>query len=298
LDEVLVEYPPQTTPRRVYLPLLMKDWFGEPTVSTDVTFAVVEGESLALDAYLPAAPGPHPAVILIHGGYWQTGGKESHSRLGEWMAEHNYAAFAINYRLALEFPFPAAVADVQCAIAWVREHATEYDVDADRIALMGTSAGGHLAALAGLSAAPSAPSASWQPSCGDPAADLGVQAVISCFGPVDLAFHAQESEPAEGIVAVFLGGQACQDAPQLCAAASPMTYVTADAPPTLLIHGTDDAAVSYENSARLYAALDAVGAEATYLPVEGAQHGFIIGVQSPKAQMALDAVADFLAAAF
>ncbi len=206
LAEVLVEYPPSPqTPNRVYLPLLMKNWYGAPTLIADVTFAVVEGESLALDAYLPATPGPHPAVILIHGGYWQAGDKESHSRLGDWMAEHDYAAFAINYRLAPEFPFPAAVADVQCAVAWVREHAVEYDVDADRIALMGTSAGGHLAALAGLAAVPTSPSASWQPSCGDPAADIGVQAVISCFGPVDLAFHAQESEPAEGIVAVFLG---------------------------------------------------------------------------------------------
>ena len=298
LDEVLFEYPPSPqTPHRVYLPLLMKDWFGEPTLITDVTFAVVEGESLALDAYLPATPGPHPAVILIHGGYWQAGDKESHARLGEWMAEHGYAAFAINYRLAPEFPFPAAVADVQCAVAWVREHAGEYDVDPDRIALMGTSAGGHLAALAGLAAVPASPPASWQPSCGDPAADVGVQAVISCFGPVDLAFHAQESEPAEGIVAVFLG-QACQDAPQLCAAASPMTYVTADAPPTLLVHGTDDDAVSCDNSARLYAALDGVGADVTYLPVKGAQHGFIVGIRSPEAQAAMEVVGDFLAANF
>ena len=296
LDVVLFEYPPSPqTPRRVYLPLLMKDWFGEPTLITDVTFAVVEGESLALDAYLPAAPGLHPAVILIHGGYWQAGDKESHARLGEWMAEHGYAAFAINYRLAPDFPFPAAVADVQCAVAWVREHAAEYDVDPDRIALMGTSAGGHLAALAGLAAVPASPPASWQPSCGDPAANVSVQAVISCFGPVDLAFHAEESEPAEGIVAVFLG-QTCQDAPQLCAAASPMTYVTADAPPTLLIHGADDAAVSCENSARLYAALDGVGADVTYLPVEGAQHGFIVGIKTPEAQAAMDAVGDFLAA--
>ncbi len=297
LDEVLVEYPPpQPTQRRVYLPLLTKDWFGEPTVITDVTFAVVEGESLALDAYLPAAPGPHPAVILIHGGYWQTGDKESHSRLGEWMAEHGYAAFAINYRLAPEFPFPAAVADVQCAIAWVREHGDEYDVDPDRLALMGTSAGGHLAALAGLAAVPASPAASWQPSCGDPTANVEVQAVISCFGPVDLAFHAQESEPAEGIVTVFLGGQTCQDAPQLCAAASPMSYVTADAPPMFLVHGTDDDAVSCENSARLYEALNGVGADVTYLPVEGAQHGFIVGIRTPEAQAAMEAVGDFLAA--
>ncbi len=265
-----------------------------PGQTTDVTFATVEGAPLTLDVYLPDGPAPYPAVILIHGGYWQKGDKADHTRLGEELTEWGYAAFAINYRLAPDHPAPAAVADVQCAVAWVRKHAAEYGVDPNRIAVMGTSAGGHLAALAGLVAAPFAPEPPWQPSCGDPstgsgqapATDLGVQAVISCFGPVDLPFHAQEREGTEKNVAAFLG-QPCHQALDLCTAFSPVSYVTADAPPTLLIHGTADDVVSPKNSKRMAAALQAAGAEVTYLPVEGAQHGFIFGFRSPEASAAL-----------
>ncbi len=265
-----------------------------PAQTTDVTFAVIEESPLTLDIYLPDGTAPYPAIILIHGGYWQEGDKATHARLGGKMAEWGYAAFAINYRLAPDHPAPAAVADVQCAVAWVREHAAEYGVDPNRIAVMGTSAGGHLAALAGLAAVPAAPAAPWQPSCSDPSADLGVQAIISCFGPLDLPFHAQESDGAQQIVTTFLG-KPCQDAPDLCAAFSPVTYATAGAPPTLLIHGAADDAVSPQNSARMAAALQAAGADVTYLPVEGAQHAFIFAFQSPEAQIALEAIESFLA---
>jgi len=105
--------------------------------AADIPFTTIDGVDLALDAYLPETSMPVPAVILIHGGYWQSGDKQSHARLANRMMLWGYAAFAINYRLAPDFPFPAAVEDVQCAVAWVREHAAEYSVDPDRIALAG-----------------------------------------------------------------------------------------------------------------------------------------------------------------
>ena len=98
-------------------------------------------------------------------------------------------------------------------------------------------------------------------------------------------------------MATFLG-QPCQDAPDLCASASPITYATADAPPALLIHGTADDVVSCENSERMYGALQAAGADAIYLPVEGAQHSFIFRFQTAEAQVALNAIEDFLAETF
>ena len=267
-----------------------------PEQDGDIPFADIDGARLTLNAYLPDAPGPYPAVILIHGGYFQTGDKLNHRGLGDKIAGWGYAAFAIDYRLAPEDPFPAAVADVQCAVAWVRAHADEYGVDPDRIALLGTSAGGHLAALAGLAAAPSAPTAPWQPSCGEPGADVRVQGVISLFGPLDLEFQAQEGGGSRN-VATFLG-QPCQDAPDLCASASPITYATGDAPPALLIHGTADDVVSCEHSERMVAALQAAGAHAVYLPIEGAQHSFIFKFQTAEAQVALSAIEDFLAGTF
>ena len=87
--------------------------------ATDVPFVTNEEVELALDVYLPEESAPVPAVILIHGGYWQTGDKQSHARLAGRVMQWGYAAFAVNYRLAPDFPFPAAVEDVQCAVAWV-----------------------------------------------------------------------------------------------------------------------------------------------------------------------------------
>lgn len=275
-------------------------WMSIPISSPDVAdivFARVGEVELGLDAYLPEASTPVPAVILIHGGCWQSGDKQSHARLANRMMLWGYAAFAINYRLAPDFPFPAAVEDVQCAVAWVREHAAEYSVDPDRIALLGTSAGGHLAALSGLASARTAPPAPWQPACVNEATSLQVQAVVSCFGPVDLAYHAQESEGARRIVATFLG-RPCEAAGGLCHKASPVAYVTAEAPPTLLVHGTDDVAVSCENSERLAAALEQAGADVTYLPVEGAEHSFVLRFGTPEAEIALAAIEAFLAEVF
>jgi acetyl esterase/lipase len=260
-----------------------------PGQTADVVFAVVDGTSLTLDVYLPETGGPHPAVVLVHGGAWKGGDKANHAGLGGQVARWGYAGFAINYRLAPDHPFPAAVADVQCAVAWVREHAAEYDVDPDRIALLGTSAGAHLAVLAGV-----APEAPWEPSCGDPATDLRVQAVVSLFGPLDLAYHDQEDGGPRPVVTSFLG-QPCQDVPDLCAAASPITYVSADVPPALLIHGTADDVVGHENSERMAAALQAAGAGVIYLPIEGAEHSFIFQFRTPEAQEALAAIEDFVA---
>ena len=278
-----------------WLPLVLKNALLVRNV--DVTFAVIRGERLALNAYLPDTSGSYPAVILIHGGCWSGGDKVSQTRLGERVAEWGYAACPINYRLAPEFPFPAGVEDVHWALAWVGEHAAEYGVDPVRIALMGTSGGRHLAALAGLAVACSSRSPAWELSCGDPATSVRVQAVVSCFGPVDLPFHARQSEGAGQIVATFLG-RPCQDAPALCAAASPMTYVSSDAPPAFLTHGTADEAVSCANSARMYAALQAVGAEVMYLPVEGVEHSFILHLGTPEAETALQAIEAFLAEVF
>ena len=262
-----------------------------PGQTGDIVFAMTEEVPLTLDVYLPETKGPRPAVILIHGGAWQGGDKANHAGLGEQMVQWGYAGFAVNYRLAPDHTFPAAIADVQCAVAWVREHAAEYDVDPDHIALLGTSAGGHLAVLAGV-----APEASWEPSCGDPATNLRVQAVVSLFGPLDLAYHDQEKGGPRPVVTSFLG-QPCQDVSDLCAAASPITYVSSDAPPALLIHGTADDVVGHENSERMAEALQAVGGEAIYLPIEGAEHSFIFNSHTPETQKALGAIEDFLAEA-
>jgi len=115
----------------------------------DVVYRTVDGVSLALDIYLPRTSGPHPAVLLVHGGGWHGGDKRSFAAYGRILAREGFAAFSVNYRLAPQFHYPAALEDLRCAVKWVREHAGDWGVDPGRIAAVGSSAGGHLVALLG-----------------------------------------------------------------------------------------------------------------------------------------------------
>ena len=239
-------------------------------VAADLTYATVDGEDLKLDIYRPAASGTYPVVIYIHGGGFTACDKNEGQHWASYLVPWGYAVVSVNYRLAPQDRFPAAIADVQCAIAWVKGHGAEYGLDTTRIALIGSSAGGHLALLAGLSSAPGAPKPTWTPTCGS-GTDLTVQAVVSHSGPTDLKKITTTPEGAEAVKA-FLGSL-CGDS-ALCAAASPMTYVTAGAPPVLLFHGTADDIVPVDNARSLATALKEAGASVTYVEVEGAEHVF------------------------
>ncbi|NOX44390.1 MAG: alpha/beta hydrolase [Caldiserica bacterium] len=250
----------------------------------DVVYRTVDGVALALDIYLPGGAGPHPAVVLVHGGAWHTGDKRRLAPLARFLAERGYVAFSINYRLAPDFTFPAALEDLRCAVKWIRAHAADYAVDPDRIAALGTSAGAHLVALLGT--APEAVGA-----CGDPGIPSRIRAVIALFGPMDLLSAA--GTPAERAVEGFLGA-AAGDAPDLWREASPITWVSPDDPPFLLIHGRADRVVPYEESVRMADALRRAGVEVGLLIIPGAGHGFINRPDTPAARTAVAAILDFL----
>ncbi|MGY4707888.1 alpha/beta hydrolase [Candidatus Bipolaricaulota sp. J31] len=251
----------------------------------DVVYRTVDGVSLTLDIYIPDGPGPHPAILFVHGGAWHTGDKRRLAPLARFFAERGYVGFSVNYRLAPAFTYPAPLEDLRCAVKWIRGHAADYGVDPGRIAAVGTSAGGHLVAL--LAAAPETVGA-----CGDPGVPSRVQAVVALFGPMDLL--SAVGSPAEAAVESFLGASA-QDAPDLWREASPVTWASADDPPFLLIHGLDDRVVSYEESVRMADALRRAGAEVELLLIPGAGHGFINRPGSPAARRAIDAMVRFLA---
>jgi acetyl esterase/lipase len=236
----------------------------------DVIYTQGEGNPQALDLYLPEGEGPWPVVIWIHGGGWTAGDRAEGADVAAGLVPMGYAVVSIDYRLAPQHPFPAAIADTQCAVAWVKRHAADYRLDAAHVALMGGSAGGHLAALAALVAAPSAPPTPWTPSCETDGLDLTVQAVVSFAGPMDLESF---SQPPAGRDAVqtFLGCSCAEDA-ALCTAASPITYASADAPPFLLIHGLDDPIVPPLGSQQMAETLTSLGVEALYLPLDGVGH--------------------------
>ncbi len=250
----------------------------------DVVYRIVAGLSLALDIYLPDSPGPHPAILFVHGGAWHTGDKRRLAPLARFFAERGYVGFSINYRLAPSYRYPAALEDLRCAVKWIRAHAVDYGVDPNRIAAVGTSAGAHLVALLATATETLAP-------CGNPGISSQVRAVIALFGPMDLL--SAVGTPAEVAVEDFLGASARED-PDLWREASPITWVSADDPPFLLIHGRDDRVVPYEESVRMADALRRVGVEVRLVLIPGAGHGFINHPDTPAARTAVSAMLDFL----
>ncbi len=235
-----------------------------------VIYTQGEGDPQALDLYLPEGDGPWPVVIWICGGGWSSCNRAEGADVAAGLTPMGYAVVSIDYRLAPQHPFPAAIADTQCAVAWVKRHAADYRLDAAHVALMGGSAGGHLAALAALVAVPTAPPTPWTPSCKTDGLDLAVQAVVSFAGPMDLEVLSQ-TPAGRGVVQTFLGRSCTEDA-ALCAAASPITYASADAPPFLLVHGLDDPVVPPLGSQQMAETLTSLGVEALYLPLDGVGH--------------------------
>jgi acetyl esterase/lipase len=212
-----------------------------------VVFATPGGESLHADVYLPEPAAPAPVVIAIHGGGWKVGSRDSYRHLGHLLAGRGYAVVAIDYRLVRkdENRYPAAVDDVRDALRYVREHAAELNVDPARVVLMGDSAGGHLAALVGLTERPQ------------------VKAVVGIFGVYDLAAqwqHDLPSRPNDNITAIFLGASLVDDRKRYFDA-SPISHaITANAGPAfLLTWGTHDDIVDPGQSEAFLLALKQAG---------------------------------------
>ncbi len=181
----------------------------------------------------------------------------------------DYAGVSINYRLSGEAVWPSQIFDCKAAIRWVRAHATEYHLDPDRIGVIGGSAGGHLAAMLGTSVGVEALE-------GDVGTHKGLSTKVRCvvdeFGPSDLLAMGGNHDDANSPEALLIGGalQAHQDAAR---AASPITYVTRDDPPFLILHGDADPLVPFTQSERLSRALKSAGVDCTFIPVLGAGHG-------------------------
>lgn len=211
------------------------------TVMRDVVYTPAGWpETLKADLYLPQGMGAaRPAVLLIHGGGWAAPDRrEQMASIAERVAARGYVVMNATYRFAPQYRYPAPFEDLREALQWLRAHAAQHQVDPTRIAAMGYSAGGHLAALLGVVDGPAA---------------VRVQAVVDGAGPTDLAKY-----KGGKLVPQFLGGTQ-QEVPQQFVAASPISYVTADDPPVFLYHGTADVLVPDDHSRDFKAALDAAG---------------------------------------
>jgi alpha-L-fucosidase 2 len=225
----------------------------------DVEYAVVEGESLKLDASVPDGAGPCPVAVLVHGGGWGGGDKAlEHVPPTKPLTDANFAWFSINYRLAPAHRWPACIDDVRTAIRWVKSHAAEFQGDPRRIALIGYSAGGHLAAFAAVTADD----------------DTRVDAVVVLAGPTDLeADSERRGGLSPSLQALFNRAPAIDDeARAILRNASPIDRATAAAPPCLLIHGTVDESVLYGQSVNYQARMKELGVPCELITIPGGTH--------------------------
>ncbi len=259
-----------------------------------IRYGEARGTALHLDVIAPGVPPlpgqARPALVQVHGGGWVIGDKREQGQpLVNHMAANGWVCFNVNYRLGPKHMFPDHLVDVKTAIAWIRERADEYGIDPDRIAVTGGSAGGHLAAMVGLT--PGDPR--FQP--GFESADTSVMAAVPFYAPFDLTDSAGHHGPEfVRYLERYVLGAAFDSDPERFSAYSPLDRIHADAPPFFVLHGDLDTLIPVADARRFVARLREVSnAPVAYAEVPGAQHAFEV-VHSPRTNQAIESVRVFL----
>ncbi|MGI8784796.1 MAG: alpha/beta hydrolase [Acidobacteriota bacterium] len=237
----------------------------------DIEFARPGGVPLLLDAWVPGGDGPFPAVIVVHGGGFTAGDKQISwvQPLFDPLTRAGFVWFTINYRLAPQHPFPAAIDDVESAIGFVKSRAREFKVDPARVALVGESAGGQLVSYVGVRGRGS----------------TRVAGVVSLYGAHDLVTRTRVQGKLSDAVKAFLGISELNEAATIkMRQASPITYVKKGMPPFLLIHGTLDPLVPFDQSAVFCEKLRRSGNRCELMAVDGAGHGVEGWEKNPEFQ--------------
>lgn len=212
---------------------------------------------------------PRPAVVFIHGGGWASADRTNGTPLILLLAENGFVAVSIDYRLSGVAGFPSQLEDGKCAVRFLRAHAAEYGVDPGRIGVMGGSAGGHLAALVGLTG----DEKSREGSGGWESFSSKVSAVADLYGVSDLPGLIQSHKLNSAVEKLMRG--TFEEKPELYRQASPLLLVKAGAPPFYITHGDKDETVPIDQSERLAEVLRAAGAEVTFRVMPGIGHGSI-----------------------
>ncbi|MBD1849998.1 alpha/beta hydrolase [Leptolyngbya sp. FACHB-711] len=258
-----------------------------PSVRIDrgIPFAQVEEVTLTLNLYRPAAAGLHPTIVVIYGGAWQNGTPANDETFSRYMAAQGYTVVAIDYRHAPQFRFPAQLEDVQTALSFIQAQAEALEVDRQRVALLGRSAGAHLALMAAYGQSP-----------------LPIRAVVDYYGPTNL-LEGYNKPPVpdpidtRAVLRSFLGGSPDQ-LQELYQAASPVNQIQPNLPPSLLVYSGRDHLVQPRFGRQLYEKLQASGNRAVWLEIPWAEHAFDAVFQGVSNQLALYYTERFLAWAF
>lgn len=242
------------------------------SIERDIPYATVDGRDLKLDVYWHADTAkPLPLIVFVHGGAWRRGDKaNARARV---LLSRGYAVASINYRLSHEAIFPAQIHDCKAAVRWLRANASRFNVDPDRFGAWGPSAGGHLVALLGTSG----DVADLEGDLGNTDVSSRVQAVCDWFGPTDFLRmndvegnidHNAPDSPESKLV-----GGPIQDHPDRVARANPITYVSDDDPPFLMMHGSNDRLVIQNQSELLHDALQQTGVSSNLIVIDDQGHG-------------------------
>ncbi len=244
----------------------------------DIPYAETDNRRQALDLYLPKRPAdapPLPVIIWIHGGAWQSGDRASgFGQLRALVQSGDYAGVSVGYRLTNEAHWPAQIFDCKAAIRWIRGQAKKYNLDADHIGVWGSSAGGHLVAMLGTSGGVE----SLEGQLGSFREQSSrVACVVDFFGPAELLTmgdapgsfdHNSPTSPESLLV-----GGPVQETKEVAQQASPITFVSPDDPPILIVHGNQDMTVPYDQSVRLHDRLTRTGVDSTFITIDGGGHG-------------------------
>jgi acetyl esterase/lipase len=240
-------------------------------VQKDIVYAKVDGMSLALDLYMPAAVDSPLLVVWIHGGRWMNGDK---SDAPTAFVERGIATASLDFRQSRQARFPAMVHDIKAAIRFLRAKAPAYGYRADRIAIAGSSSGAHLAALVGVTNGNKALEGTLGDHVGT---SSNIQAIVSYYGASNLMTILGQSTPygvgvRKPALEALLGATPDQ-ARELATLASPVAHVDRSDPPLLLLHGDQDPQMPINQSHELHGAYEALGLEVSFDVVHGGVHG-------------------------
>jgi len=255
-------------------------------VERDITYCKASGIVLKMDVYYPKAMSkPAPMVVYVHGGSWSSGSKSDGMGMTDVpeLLGRGYLVGSVDYRHAPEWKFPAQIEDVKCAIRFLRANSSRFNLDPNRIGAWGHSAGGHLVALLGTTD----PSAGFEGSGGYSDQSSRIQAAVDMCGRADL-----RGMPADKAASVFGATDSFSD---ILLRGSPITFVSKDDAPFLILHGEKDGTVPPPVSQLLYDRLQAVGVPVKLATVKNADHSFnpIDGAMSPTRTEMTKLIADF-----
>ena len=280
----------RNTPAFSWLTLL-KGFPRQPVrVQRGIPYETSTGVPLTLNLYQPppskrSTPERYPAVVTVYGGSWMRGSPAESEAIGHFLAARGYVVAALDYRHAPEHQFPAQLEDVAAGLAFVRSHSEAFEIASDRIALLGWSAGAHLAMLAGFQA------------------EAPVRSIINYYGPVDLFngyYDIPQPDPIDvrEVLKAFIGGTP-NELPAAYRAASPLTYIETampnSLPPLLLIYGGRDNVVESRFGRKLYESLIEKKNQAVWIEIPWANHAFDKVFNGVSNQMVLHFIERFLA---